>query len=91
MMGTGVGILKGSIMPELSDKMLCEFHRQWKLQPGTERAKLKKMNGGAFEIEYEKNWANAQGIFELIVGKAANLVDPKSTPRKVAYNSAGTH
>jgi len=86
MIGTGVRIHKGSIEPSLSDKMVREFHRQWKLQSGTERAKLKKMDGGTFEFESD-NWDNAEHIFGIVVGKAANLVDLKSIPRKVTYNS----
>jgi hypothetical protein len=84
MIGTGVRHLKGSIAPKLSENMLREFHRQWELQPGTDRAKLKKMDGETFEIEYD-NWDNVTHIFELTVGKAVNLLDLKSPCRKVTF------
>jgi hypothetical protein len=89
MIGLGVRTVKGNIKPPLSDKMLREFHSQWQLQPGSNRAKLKKMDGETFEIESD-NWGNVEHVFELTVGKAENLVEPgpHKVPRcKVTYTS----
>jgi hypothetical protein len=92
----GIGVkkhLKGSITPKLSDKMLPELHRQWELQFGTKAVPhptLKKMDGETFGIEYDDTWDenSLKHTFRfLVVGKAVNLMDPKSTPPDVTYNS----
>jgi hypothetical protein len=94
MIGTGMKQLKGSITPKLSDKMHREFHRIWESQVGTTRAPVPhvptptlKTDGETFEIEYEI-WdeGSLKHTLEIAVGKAVNLVDLKSPPRKVTYN-----